>query len=201
VWHPEARPWGPRGAEARTPVTYEQAGTLRDALAAAIALEGFHRQCAVLTMANLAQTVNVLHTLVMTEGASMWITPTYYVFQLHAPHIGATAIPVATTQGVSQPGQDANINAVTATASLKDGRTAVTIINRHYDQPASVTLVAPATARVEQAQLLTADSPRAVNSAADPTHVAPAALDVHADGKDRWRIELPPHCMATIELS
>src|SRR3712207_7070105 len=43
VWHPEARPWGPRGELARDPVTYEQANTLRDALAAAIALEGFHR--------------------------------------------------------------------------------------------------------------------------------------------------------------
>src|SRR5688572_27650698 len=58
VWHPEARPWGPGEVERRAPVTYEQAGTLRDALAAAIALGGFHRQCHVLSMANLAQIVN-----------------------------------------------------------------------------------------------------------------------------------------------
>ncbi len=61
VWHPEARSWGPRGQViCRSPIDYEQANTLRDALAAGIALECFHRQCNVLTLANLAQIVNVL---------------------------------------------------------------------------------------------------------------------------------------------
>ena len=40
VWHPEARPWGPDHEGHREPVTYEQAGTVRDAIATAIALEG-----------------------------------------------------------------------------------------------------------------------------------------------------------------
>ncbi|MFO7170108.1 MAG: alpha-L-arabinofuranosidase C-terminal domain-containing protein, partial [Chloroflexota bacterium] len=68
VWHPEARLWGPGDVPRREPLTYEQAGTLRDALAAAVALEGFHRQCQQLTLANLAQVVNVLHAPVMTDG-------------------------------------------------------------------------------------------------------------------------------------
>jgi len=54
-----------------------------DAIAAAVGLEGLHRQCDILTLANLAQVVNVLHAPVMTEGAAMWVTPTYYAFQLH----------------------------------------------------------------------------------------------------------------------
>ncbi len=75
VWHPEARPWGPTHELMREPLSYEQAGTMRDALAAGIALEVFHRQCNVLSLANLAQIVNVLHAPVMTEGAAMWLTP------------------------------------------------------------------------------------------------------------------------------
>ena len=67
---------------------------LRDALAAAVALEGFHRQCNVLTLANLAQVVNVLQAPVMTDGARMWLTPTYHALRMHTPHIGATALPV-----------------------------------------------------------------------------------------------------------
>ncbi|HEU5090949.1 MAG TPA: alpha-L-arabinofuranosidase C-terminal domain-containing protein, partial [Roseiflexaceae bacterium] len=95
VWHPEARPWGPRGtAECRDPITYEQANTLRDVLAAGIALEGFHRQCAVLSLANLAQIVNVLQSVAMTDGATIWLTPTYHVLRMHTPHLGATALPV-----------------------------------------------------------------------------------------------------------
>ena len=47
VWHPEGRPWGP-GTVERRPIEvgqYEQADTMRDAIAAAVAFEGFHRQC------------------------------------------------------------------------------------------------------------------------------------------------------------
>jgi alpha-N-arabinofuranosidase len=199
VWHPEARNWGPDSENHRTPTTYEQAGTLRDALAAAIALEGFHRQCHVLTLANLAQIVNVLQATVMTEGAAMWVTPTYYALQLHQPHIGATALPVEITHGISQPGSE-NISSVTATASVKDSKTAVTLINRHFSQPSAVRLITSDTASLESATLLTADHPRAVNSLENPSHVAPTPLQVFPDGAGQWRIELPPHSIATIQF-
>jgi alpha-N-arabinofuranosidase len=201
VWHPEARPWGPDNAIHREPITYEQAGTQRDAIAAAIALEGFHRQCHVLTLANLAQIVNVLHAPVMTDGARIWLTPTYYALQLHTPHLGASALPVEVTQSTSQPGSDESISAVTATASVKDGRTTVTFINRHYDQPASVTLVALSTKEASMGHLLAADDPRAVNSLDQPERVKPEPLEVYEDGIGRWRIELPPCSMATVQFS
>lgn len=193
VWHPEARAWGPDNALHREPITYEQAGTLRDALAAAAALEGFHRQCDVLALANLAQIVNVLHAPVMTEGDSIWLTPTYYALQLHAPHIGAAALPVEIAQGTSIPGAS---SAVTATASAKNGQTAITILNRHLDQEASVRFSAPGS--VKSARLLAADSPKAVNSLAAPDRVKPVDLPVHPDGAGQWRVEMPPHSMATV---
>ena len=52
------------------------------------------RWCQVLTLANLAQIVNVLQAVVMTEGPRFWRTPTYHALRLHAPHLGATALPV-----------------------------------------------------------------------------------------------------------
>jgi alpha-N-arabinofuranosidase len=195
VWHPEARPWGPGGVTPREPVTYEQANTLRDALAAAIALEGFHRQCKVLTLANLAQVVNVLQAVVMTDGPRMWLTPTYHALRLHAPHIGATALPVAIDRGGSLPGGSP---AVSATASRSSAGLAVTLVNRHYSAAASVRIVcgdAPGQARGQQ---LTADSPRAANSVDAPDRVVPSALEVTRDGQDGWRVELPPHALATI---
>lgn len=200
VWHPESRPWGPQGAELhREPVTYEQAGTQRDAIAVAVALEGFHHQCAVLKLANLAQIVNVLHAPVMTDGDAMWLTPTYYALQLHKPHLGATALPVAVTHGMVLPGGESN--AVTATASVAGGGTAVTVTNRHFDQAARLTLVVPGMKAVAQAAILAADSPRAVNSAAQPDRVKPAALAVAADGAGQWVVELPPHSLATIQFA
>jgi alpha-N-arabinofuranosidase len=196
VWHPEARPWGPRGkSQAREPITYEQANTLRDALAAAVALEGFHRQCAVLSLANLAQIVNVLQAVAMTDGARMWLTPTYHVLRMHGAHIGATALPVEVT-GASLPDGS---GAVSATASQREGRYAVTIINRHLHEAASVRIAGLA-ATAARAELLTADSAAASNSLDQPERVAPAPLDVARDGGS-CRVELPPHSLATLVLN
>ncbi len=203
VWHPEARPWGPNNELMRVPLSYEQANTMRDALAIGIALEVFHRQCNVLTLANLAQIVNVLHAPVMTQGEAMWITPTYYALQLHTPHIGATALPVDITNGATIPGgkSEGSTHAVTATASTSANGTAVTLINRHFDQPASVTLVTSGVSRMVKAQVLGADSPRLQNSIAQPNQVQLADLTVTADGSNQWRIELPAHSMATVEFA
>ncbi len=201
VWHPEARPWGPNNDIHREPITYEQAGTLRDALAAGIALEGFHRQCQVMTLANLAQIVNVLHAPVMTDGGAMWVTPTYYALQLHTPHLGAIALPIEVTDGPTMQGSNDRMSAVTGTASSSEAGVAVTLINRHYDQPASITLNATGCNRVNSAQVLTGDSPRATNSAQHPDNVKVSALNVGADGANVWRVELPPHSMATIQFA
>ncbi len=203
VWHPEARPWGPTHELMREPLSYEQAGTIRDALAAGVALEVFHRQCNVLSLANLAQIVNVLHAPVMTEGAAMWLTPTYYALQLHTPHIGATAVPVDVTKGTSVPNGQFNVSssAVSATASRSSTGTAVTLINRHFDQAASVSLVTAGVSRVVKARILAGDSPRAQNSIEAPDAIKLIDLSVNADGSDQWRIELPAHSMATVEFA
>lgn len=203
VWHPEARPWGPDHELMREPLSYEQANTMRDALAVGIALEVFHRQCNVMSMANLAQIVNVLQSPIMTEGAAMWLTPTYYALQLHTPHIGATALPVEVTTGVSIPNGQFKVesSAVSATASASAHGKAVTLVNRHIDQPASVTLVTSGVSKVVKAQVLTAESAHAQNSIERPDHVKLVDLPVQADGSNRWRIELHPHSMATIEFA
>jgi alpha-N-arabinofuranosidase len=195
VWHPEARPWGPGDVARREPITYEQAGTLRDALAAAAALEGFHRQCQVLSMANLAQIVNVLQAPVMTAGDRMWLTPTYHALRLHAPHIGAIALPIEIEHGGRLPN---GASAVTATASRTADGLALTLINRHFDQGASVRVVCADAPEQATGRMLTADSPAAGNSAEHPDRVAPAHLPVASDGRGAWRVELPPHTLATV---
>ncbi len=196
VWHPETRAWGARGAECRAPVTYEQAHTLRDALAAGVALEGFHRQCGVLALANLAQIVNVLHAPVMTDGPDMWLTPTYHALRLHAPHIGATALPVDIAEGNSLAGGSPMVS---ATASRSGTGLAVTLINRHWDRPASVRIDGADGRTQARGELLAAESPRATNSVEEPDRVAPVPLAVAADGP-AWRVELPPHSLATIVI-
>jgi alpha-N-arabinofuranosidase len=198
VWHAETRGWGPHpdGVLPRLPVTYEQANTQRDAVATAIALEGFHRQCNLLSMANLAQIVNVLQAPIMTDGPRMWLTPTYHVLRMHTAHIGASALPVQVEGGPTLPDGSP---ALSATASRTEQGLAVTITNRHISAEASFNLFCGDAPSNASAELLSADDPRAYNTAEQPDRVNVSALNLARDG-EALRIELPAHSVATIVL-
>jgi len=127
----------------------------------------------------------------------MWVTPTYYVFQLHKPHIGAEALPVHVEHGISL--ADGS-SAISATASRRDGRFAVTLTNRHFNQPAEVQIAFSGNASQLTGQILSASSPREMNSAADPNHVKLEALPVSVDSGGVMHVELPPHSVAAIQF-
>ena len=182
VWHAEARTWGP-GALATEVGDYSQACTLRDAIATAAALEGFHRQCASLSLANLAQIVNVLHAPIMTEGDSMWLTPTYHLLRMHVVHIGATAYRTEIEGGLTLPDGKPAISA-TATSG------GITLTNRHLSESA---VVAFGEGGWTAGELLTADRASDENGPGNETKIQPWPISVE-DG----RLELPPHCVVTL---
>ncbi len=66
-----------------------QQNTMRDALVACISLNIFNKHCDRVKMANIAQLVNVLQSVILTEGAKMLLTPTYYVFRMYKHHQNA----------------------------------------------------------------------------------------------------------------
>lgn len=63
-----------------------QQNTIRDALVAGINLNIFNKHCDRVKMANIAQIVNVLQSVILTEGEKMILTPTYYVFKMYQHH-------------------------------------------------------------------------------------------------------------------
>ena len=67
----------------------QQQNTLRDALVAGIHFHIFHKHCQRVHMANLAQLVNVLQAVILTNGPQMILTPTYHVFKMFSVHQGA----------------------------------------------------------------------------------------------------------------
>ena len=199
VWHPEARPGGPSrvGADAARRMTYEQAGTLRDALAAAIALEGFHRQCNVLTLANLAQVVNVLQAAVMTDGradvADADLPRAAAARAAHRRDRAAGRVELGDSLPDGSP-------AVSATASRLGDGLAVTLINRHRSRAADVCVDIGLDVGSATGQILTAAAPQSTNCADEPDRVALSELAVVAENRRACRVELPPHSMATIQI-
>ncbi len=190
--------WGVWAPEAKHTCNYEQVSPLRDAIATAITFEVFHRQCNVLTLANLAQVANVLHAPVQTSGTDFWRTPTYHAFNLYAPHIGATALHTL-VDGTSfcLPDGSAGVSATSSVSAVGDFT--VSLINRHLDKTVQVRLTGAAGSSAA-GRLLTAESPRAANSASTPNAVVPIDLDVTGDSASGWTCALPRHSIATVTV-
>ena len=65
-----------------------QQNTLRDALVAAINFHIFQRHADRVAMANIAQMINVLQAMILTDKEKMVLTPTYHVFEMFKVHQG-----------------------------------------------------------------------------------------------------------------
>ncbi|TDU87186.1 alpha-N-arabinofuranosidase [Kribbella voronezhensis] len=180
-----------------------QQNALRDALVASLHFDVFHRHAERLVMANIAQTVNVLQAMLLTDaGGGLVLTPTYHVFEMNKGHHDATSVPVHLVDRPTPYALEGKeLELLTASASVKDDRALVSVTNLDPGAPADVVLdLRGATIRGHQGRLLTAPELQAHNSAADPQAVVPVPLtDVTIDDRG-LRLTLPPHSFATVEL-
>ncbi|WP_227379614.1 alpha-N-arabinofuranosidase [Haladaptatus halobius] len=119
AWHPESVPEN----------GLEQPGTVLDALSAAAVLDVFNHHSDVMTMSNIAQTVNVLQCLVETDGDDAWARPTYRVFDLYAPHKDNEAVQTSVDTPVRKLDDDGELPLVGASASINDDEIYVTLTN------------------------------------------------------------------------
>lgn len=71
-----------------------QQNTMRDAFVAALTLNLFHKYCDRIQMTNIAQIVNVLQSVILTNDKKMLLTPTYHVFEMYKVHQDATWLPL-----------------------------------------------------------------------------------------------------------
>ncbi|MDR2477155.1 MAG: alpha-N-arabinofuranosidase [Treponema sp.] len=102
-----------------------QQNTLRDALAAAVHFNIFNNYAERVHMANIAQTINVLQAVILTEGQKMVLTPTYHAFDLYKPHHDAVKLPVYVESETA-----GNLPALSASASIDDDkRIHISIVN------------------------------------------------------------------------
>ena len=106
-----------------------QQNSLRDAILAGINLNIFNNHCDRVKMANLAQTVNVLQAVILTDNDKMLLTPTYWVYYLYKVHQDATMLPVFLTSDTYEL-NGKRIDAINVSAS-KDasGKIHITLVN------------------------------------------------------------------------
>ena len=114
-----------------------QQNTMRDAMVAAINLNIFNKHCDRVVMANIAQTVNVLQAVILTDGDQMVLTPTYHVFDLYKAHQDAREVDAFVSCGdVGVEGF--TLPQLTASASCKENKVTLTVANVSADEAADV---------------------------------------------------------------
>lgn len=105
-----------------------QQNTLRDAMVAGVNLNIFNNHADRVKMANIAQMVNVLQSVILTKDDEMVLTPTYYVFKMYSVHQDAMLVPsVLETGDYTFDGK--TVPNVSSSASMKDGVLSVTLCN------------------------------------------------------------------------
>jgi len=106
-----------------------QQNTMRDAIVAGLSLNYFNERCSRIKMANIAQTVNVLQSLILTDGEKMLLTPTYHVFEMYKVHHDATLLPAKVNCGnYAMEGRDLPELSVSASKD-KNGLVHISLVN------------------------------------------------------------------------
>ncbi len=107
-----------------------QQSTMRDALVAAVTLNIFNRHCDRVKMACIAQMVNVLQSVILTEGDKMLLTPTWHVFHMYKGHQGAEALESFFGEELMTGTEETPVPALQESVSLKeDGTILATLAN------------------------------------------------------------------------
>jgi alpha-N-arabinofuranosidase len=177
-----------------------QQNSLRDALLAALNLDIFARHADRVRMANIAQMINVLQAMIMTDHERMVLTPTYYVYRMYAPFQDATLIPVQFDAGTYTQG-NLTLPRVDALAA-KDGQGKIWLaaVNLDPTHPVRIhAVIGGNPARFAHGQILTAAQVDAVNSFDSPQLVRPAPIDgMSAAGA--MVLELPAKSVSVVQL-
>ncbi len=193
IWH-EVEPGSNPG------FLYQQ-NSLRDALVASVSLDIFNRHADRVRMANIAQTVNVLQAMILTQGERMILTPTYHVFDLYTVHHDATLLPIALEAGsYSYGGQ--SIPAVSSSVSKdKEGRIHLTMTNLDPNHPRKIAVdFRGARLSAVSGRILTAAQMNAHNSFDNPEAVRPVPFEGARLDDRRLLVELPAKSVVVLEV-
>jgi alpha-N-arabinofuranosidase len=177
-----------------------QQNSLRDAILAALNLNIFARHAERVRMANIAQMVNVLQAMIMTDGEAMILTPTYHTFRMYVPFQDATFVPVTLDAGRYTQGDITlpRLDAIAAKDSAGTLWLAMVNIDPTRTVDAAVRLQGVA-GKSASGEMLTASAVDSVNTLAAPRAVQPRPVTATIRG-DQLTMTLPPKSVTVIAV-
>lgn len=181
----------------------EQQNSLRDALIASVTLDILNKHSDRVRMANIAQMVNVLQAMILTEDDKMVKTPTYHVFDLYRIHHDTQLLRTSLRDVNKYTYEDESISALSMTASKDDeGRVNITITNKNAESSEEVELEfrGQEISRVVNGRILTGDQVSSVNTFDEPDNVSISDFTDHQLDGNNLTLNLPPRSVLSIVL-
>ncbi len=179
-----------------------QQNTMRDAMVAAINLNIFNEHSDIVAMANLAQMVNVLQAVILTEGEKLILTPTYHVFKMFKDHQDAKLLD-SYIENESIKAEEISLPAISKSVSMdSNGDMLITLANcsleETFEMDVELGSFIPSDSKAE---ILKGESARAYNSFENPNEVTIAAYNDITIENNTVNVILPACSVVSIKLA
>ncbi|MBU3122444.1 alpha-N-arabinofuranosidase [Sinomicrobium sp. 2019215] len=177
-----------------------QQNTMRDAMIAGATLNIFNNHARRVKMANLAQAVNVLQAVILTDEEKMILTPTYHILKMYSVHQDATLLPVE-FENVNYTYNGKSLPALSVSASKdKNGLIHVSLVNIDASKKHKVSLnIEGAEVKNTTGTILTSDKLQDHNTFKDPEKVTSKEFKDFSGKKGQLEVELPPFSVVVLE--
>ncbi len=179
-----------------------QQNTLRDAISAGISLNIFNNHSDRVRMTNIAQTINVLQAMVLTEGRKLVLTPTYHVYDMYKVHQDAMLLDFAILSD-TYAFEGEKLKQISCSVS-KDaqGTVSMTLVNMDPNHAAEVTchIADFGTIKSAEGTVLTADKMNAMNTFEQPDTLRPEAFRDFSVEEGTLHIRMPAKSLVLIRI-
>lgn len=177
--------------EGTNPGFLYQQNTMRDAIVAGLTLNIFNKHSDRVRMANIAQTVNVLQSVALTDGADMLLTPTYYVFKMYKDHQNNTLLGSYLTSKEYEADHRLYPQLLESASMDENGVITATVVNTSETESAAFkTQIADYAVKSVKAEILTGAS-HAYNSFETKDSVKTRSFDAFTVSGDGFETEIP----------
>jgi alpha-N-arabinofuranosidase len=188
--------WYDQEAGSHPGFLYQQ-NSLRDAVVAALNFNIFHRHSDRVKLTAIAQMINVLQAMILTDKEKMILTPTYHIFDMYQPFMGATPYPAAVSGPDYAHGNTRLPMVDVSAAKSKDGKLVLSIVNSDPGHAVQVVTNLTGTA---QGRILTAIAMDAHNSFAQPNMVHPVPFRGSTEG-GKLSFDMPAKSVAVVTVN
>jgi alpha-L-arabinofuranosidase len=178
-----------------------QQNTLRDAIVAGVNLNLFNNHCDRIQMANIAQIINVLQSVILTEGHKMIVTPTYYVFKMFSVHQDAELLETTLNNAYYQYGEE-KISQLSVSSSMdSEGKIHISLCNLDPSNEVEIDCeIIGASNRKISGNILTSGEMNARNTFENPQAIAESAFFNFTLNDNKIYTSIPPKSVVVLEI-